>query len=404
MALTLVLAAGALGLLVVVVHQRRKLSALADRLAEASRVDPLTGLLNRRAFEEMLNFEIDRSRRTGRPMSVIVGEMDGMGRLNAERGHAAGDKALKQVGQHMSKWKRRIDSAGRIGGEKFGILLPETDEHGAFLVAERLRRASRQSFGQEALPLTISFGVASYPEHGEEFGVLMGAAGRAVDAAVELGRDRSVVYCADVARMLSELPAPGSTEPRLSSVIGLAEELDVRDTGSTGHCQTVARYAELMARALGLEPDHVERVRLAGLLHDIGKTGVSDRLMSKSGPLQPDEWHSIRTHPEIGARLLAHPEFEDLRQWVLMHHERPDGKGYPFGLGRGEIPVEAGILAVADAYEAMTSERAFRSALGEEVAISELRAGAGSQFDAAVVDVFLGILAGADAHALPQAS
>jgi diguanylate cyclase (GGDEF)-like protein/putative nucleotidyltransferase with HDIG domain len=404
MALTIVLAAGALGLLVVVLHQRRKLSALADRLAEASRVDPLTGLLNRRAFEEMLNFEIERSRRTGRPLSLIVAEMDGMGRLNAERGHGAGDAALKQVGQHMSKWKRRIDSAGRIGGEKFGILLPETDEHGAFLVAERLRRASRRTFGQESLPLTISFGVASYPEHGEELAVLMGAAGRAVDAAVELGRDRSVVYCADVARMLSELPAPGSTEPRLSSIIGLAEELDVRDTGSTGHCQTVARYAELMARALGFESDHVERVRLAGLLHDIGKTGVSDRLMSKSGPLEPDEWHSIRTHPEIGARLLAHPEFEDLRQWVLMHHERPDGKGYPFGLARGEIPVEAGILAVADAYEAMTSERAFRSALGEEVAISELRAGSGSQFDAAVVDVFLGILAGVDAHALPQAS
>jgi diguanylate cyclase (GGDEF)-like protein/putative nucleotidyltransferase with HDIG domain len=401
---TLLFVAVALALLAVIVHQRREIATLGLRLTEASRVDALTGLLNRRAFEEMLNFELDRSRRTGRPLSVIVGEIDGMGRLNAERGHNAGDVALRQVGQHMSKWKRRIDSAGRIGGEKFGVLLPETDEHGAFLVAERLRRASRRGFGQDALPLRISFGVASYPEHGEEFGVLMGAAGRAVDAAVELGRDRSVVYCADVARMLAELPPPGSTEPRLSSVIGLAQELDVRDTGSTGHCNTVARYAELMARELGLDPDHVERVRLAGLLHDIGKTGVSDRLMSKSGPLEPDEWHSIRTHPEIGARLLAHPEFEDLREWVLAHHERPDGKGYPFGLARGQIPIEASILAVADAYEAMTSERAFRSALGEEVAISELRAGAGSQFDAAVVDVFVGILAGVDAHALPQAS
>jgi diguanylate cyclase (GGDEF)-like protein/putative nucleotidyltransferase with HDIG domain len=404
MAPLLVLAAGALGLLVVVFHQRRKLAELGARLAETSRVDPLTGLLNRRAFEEMLNFELDRSRRTGRPLSVIVGEIDGMGRLNAERGHGAGDAALKQVGHHMSKWKRRIDSAGRISGEKFGVLLPETDEHGAFLVAERLRRASRRSFGLESLPLTISFGVASYPEHGEEFGVIMGAAARAVDAAVELGRDRSVVYCADVARMLSELPAPGSDEPRLSSVIGLAEELDIRDTGTTGHCHTVARYSELMARELELEPEHVERIRLAGLLHDIGKTGVSDRLMSKSGPLQADEWHSIRTHPEIGARLLAHPEFEDLREWVLAHHERPDGKGYPYGVAGAEIPIESRILAIADAFEAMNSERAFRSALGEEVAISELRAGAGTQFDGALVELFLGILAGADVHALPAAS
>ena len=164
--MSVVAAGGALALLAVAANQRLQIARLAERLSEASRVDPLTGLLNRRAFEEMLNFEIDRSRRTGRPLSVIVGEMDGMGRLNAERGHAAGDNALNQVGQHMSKWKRRIDSAGRIGGEKFGILLPETDEHGAFLVAERLRRASRRGFGQESLPLTISFGVASYPDHG----------------------------------------------------------------------------------------------------------------------------------------------------------------------------------------------------------------------------------------------
>jgi diguanylate cyclase (GGDEF)-like protein/putative nucleotidyltransferase with HDIG domain len=404
MAPLLVLAAGALGLLVLVLYQRRQIAELAERVAAASRFDPLTGLLNRRAFEEMLNFELDRSRRTGRPLAVIVGEIDGMPRLNAERGHGAGDVALNQVGRHMTKWKRRIDSAGRIGGEKFAVLLPETDEHGAFLVAERLRRATRRSFNQDALPLTISFGVASYPEHGEEFGVLMGAAARAVDAAVELGRDRSVVYCRDVARMLEELPDPNSSEPRLSSIIGLAEELDVRDTGHTGHCHTVARYAELMARELGFEPERVERIRLAGLVHDIGKTGVSDRLMSKPGPLEADEWHSIRTHPEIGARLLAHPEFEDLSAWVLAHHERPDGNGYPFGLVREEIPIEARILAVADAYEAMTSERSFRSALGEEVAIGELQAGAGTQFDLAVVNVFLAALVETDAHALPQAS
>ncbi len=404
MAPLLVLAAGALGLLVLVLYQRRQLAELAERVAAASRFDPLTGLLNRPAFEEMLNFELDRSRRTGRPLTVIVGEVDGMPRLNAERGHGAGDVALKQVGQHMTKWKRRIDSAGRIGGEKFAIILPETDEHGAFLVAERLRRATRRSFNQDSLPLTISFGVASYPDHGEELAVLMGAAGRAVDAAVELGRDRSVVYCPDVARMLDELPDRNSGEPRLSNIIGLAEELDVRDRGHTGHSYTVARYAELMARELGFEPEHVDRIRLAGLVHDIGKTGVSDRLMSKSGPLEADEWHSMRTHPEIGARLLAHPELEDLSAWVLAHHERPDGKGYPLGLVREEIPIEARILAVADAYEAMTSERSFRSALGEEVAIGELQAGAGTQFDLAVVNVFLAALVGADAHALPQAS
>jgi len=222
--------------------------------------------------------------------------------------------------------------------------------------------------------------------------------------AVELGRDRLVIYCADVARMLAEVPAQAGGEPRISSLIGLAEELDVRDTGTTGHCQTVARYAELMARELGFSDERAERVRLAGLVHDIGKTGVSDRLMAKSGPLDPDEWRSIRTHPEIGARLLAHPEFDDLRAWVLAHHERPDGKGYPFGLTEGDIPIESRILAIADAYEAMTSERSYRSALSDEIAVAELRAGAGTQFDAAVVAVFLDSLVRLEVPALPQAS
>src|SRR4051812_49709987 len=118
---TVVFAAAALGLLALVLRQRRQLSALAVRLAEASRVDALTGLLNRRAFEEMLIFELDRSRRTGRPVSLIVGEIEGLGQVNEERGHAAGDAALQQVAGDMSKWKRRIDFAGRIGGEKFGV-------------------------------------------------------------------------------------------------------------------------------------------------------------------------------------------------------------------------------------------------------------------------------------------
>jgi diguanylate cyclase (GGDEF)-like protein/putative nucleotidyltransferase with HDIG domain len=401
---TLLFVAVALALLAVVVHQRREIATLALRLSEASRVDALTGLLNRRAFEEMLDFELDRSRRTGRPVSLIIGEIEGLGRLNAERGHAAGDTALVQVANDLAKWKRRIDSAGRLGGEKFGVVLPETDEEGAFLVAERLRRASRHTFAADALPLTVSFGVAGYPDHGDQFGVLMGAAVRAVHAANELGRDRSVIYSPDLERMLAEARDPGQAEPCIAELVGLAEELDVRDTGVAGHAHAVGDYAELIARELGFPAEHVERVRLAGVLHDIGKTGVSDRLMSKPGPLDPDEWRSIRTHPEIGARLLAHPDLEDLRDWVLAHHERPDGKGYPHGLEGDDIPIEARILAVADAYEAMISERPYRSTLADGAAADELRAGAGTQFDTQIVTVFLAAQTRQQAPALPQAS
>jgi HD-GYP domain-containing protein (c-di-GMP phosphodiesterase class II) len=125
------------------------------------------------------------------------------------------------------------------------------------------------------------------------------------------------------------------------------------------------------------------------VLHDIGKIGISDRVLSKPGPLDADEWQEMYTHPEIGARLLSRPEFDDLRAWILAHHERPDGLGYPHALSGGDIPLEARILAVGDAYEAMTADRVYRASLGEAAARAELEAGAGTQFDAGVVRAFL---------------
>jgi putative nucleotidyltransferase with HDIG domain len=172
-------------------------------------------------------------------------------------------------------------------------------------------------------------------------------------------------------------------------VIALAEALDIRDTGTGQHSHTVGRYAELMARELRLDEERVERVRLAGVLHDIGKIGISDRVLSKPGPLDADEWREMYTHPEIGARLLSRPEFDDLRAWILAHHERPDGLGYPYALAGDNIPLEARILAVADAYEAMTADRVYRPSLGVAAARAELEAGAGTQFDREVVVAFL---------------
>jgi len=395
---------GVLILLLFVVHQRRQIAGLAARLADATRTDPLTGLLNRRAFEELLDTEVERSRRTGRPLSVLVGDLDGLGLVNASRGHRAGDAVLALVARDMQKWKRRIDSAGRIGGEEFALLLPETDEGGAFLVAERLRRAAHRTFAEDPLPVTISFGVASHPDHGDEGDVVLSAAAQAMGAAKELGKDRSVIYSAEVSRMLASATGSGGAELKLATVMGLAEALDIRDTGTTGHCHTVARYAELTAAALGLPAERVERVRLAGLLHDVGKIGVSDRVLTKPGPLDAEEWREMRTHPEIAARLLAHPEFEDLRCWILAHHERPDGRGYPHGLSGDAIPLEAQILAVADAYEAMTADRAYRPALGQEAARAELEAGAGTQFGYEAVEAFGAALVDALAATLPRAS
>ena len=333
--------------------------------------------------------ELERATRAGRPLSVIVGDIDSFAAVNERQGHAAGDSALQLVAGDCLKWKRRIDQAARIGGEEFALLLPETDERGAFIVAERLRRATHRTFAEAAVPITISFGVASSPAHGSDPVSLLRAADRAMAAAKDLGSDRTVIYSDEVARTLAQLGGKADGQLQLATVIALAEALDIRDTGTGQHSHTVGLYAELMARELGFEEERVERVRLAGVLHDIGKIGISDGVLSKPGPLDADEWQQMYTHPEIAARLLSRPEFDDLRAWILASHERPDGIGYPYGLSGDDIPIEARILAVADAYEAMTADRVYRPALGDEGARAELKGGAGTQFDAEIVSAFL---------------
>jgi putative nucleotidyltransferase with HDIG domain len=236
--------------------------------------------------------------------------------------------------------------------------------------------------------------VASFPQHGTTRHELLGAADDALYAAKELGRDRTVIYSKEVVGVLT--PANGRNGARnkqLATVLALADALDIRDARTARHSQTVARLAEVTARELGLPEATVEQVRLAGLLHDVGNIAVSSMLLSKPGPLSDEEWNEIRRHSEIGARILANARLGDIGQWVLAHHERVDGSGFPFGLSNGSIPIEARILSVADAFEAMVSERPHRSALTRMEAMQELRRNAGTQFDVEVVDAFIRALA-----------
>jgi diguanylate cyclase (GGDEF)-like protein/putative nucleotidyltransferase with HDIG domain len=368
-------------------HVRGRLQSLVRSVTTAARMDELTGLLNRRSFQEHFDLEVERSRRTERPLSVLVGDLDGFKQVNDRLGNEAGDAALETLARDFCKWKRRIDMAARIGGQEFALLLPESDERGAFLVAERLRRAVHRSFADGPVPVTISFGIATFPEHGDDSQLLLRAADRALYAAKHLGKDRSVIYSSEVVEMLG--PKGAGVEMQLATVVNLAEAIDIRDSGTAGHSQAVGRYAGLMAEELGLPEERVERMRLAGILHDVGKIGISDIVLNKPGPLDDDEWQEMRTHPEIAARLLSRPEFDDLRSWIVAHHERLDGTGYPRGLKEEGIPLEARILAVADAYEAMTADRVYRPAIGEHAARAELVGGSGTQFDAAVVQAFL---------------
>jgi len=199
-----------------------------------------------------------------------------------------------------------------------------------------------------------------------------------------------VIYSDQIDALPAESVDPlNRSAMHVATIISLAEALDLRDAGTADHSQTVGRYSELTARELGLDPRRAGRVRLAGVLHDVGKVGLPDSVLRKPGPLTDEEWAEMRRHPEIGARILSGGEFDDIRPWVLAHHERPDGEGYPVGLAGDEIPLEARIVAVADAYEAMTADRVYRPALGAEVAREELLRCAGTQFDERVVDAFL---------------
>jgi diguanylate cyclase (GGDEF)-like protein/putative nucleotidyltransferase with HDIG domain len=373
---------------------KARLEAMVWKLADAARTDPLTGLLNRRGFHERFEQEMDRARRTGRPLGVLVGDLDDFKSVNDRLGHAGGDEALKRLGAILTNAKRQIDTVGRMGGEEFAVLVPESDEHGAYLLAERIRHRVRARLSGGGPPITISFGVASFPAHAEDGEALLNAADQAVYAAKELGRDRSVIHSSEVAGILASTrpPVDEREEVYLITALSLAEALDLRDTGTARHSQTVGRYAEMMAVRLGLPPARVERVRLAGMLHDIGKIAVPDSILQKPGPLTEEECVEMQKHCEIGAQMLGASALQDVRQWVVAHHERIDGRGYPKGLAGDEIPLEARILSVADAYEAMTADRPYRAALTEEDAREELVCGAGSQFDAAVVEAFLSAL------------
>jgi diguanylate cyclase (GGDEF)-like protein/putative nucleotidyltransferase with HDIG domain len=370
-------------------YLRKRVELLVSRLSGAARLDLLTNLPNARALHESLTKEIDRARHAGQRLSVVVVDLDRFKAVNEAIGHKAADEVLCRIGELLCDISRRIDTVARTGPTQFTIVLPESGEDDAYLLAEQLLSRIRRGFRDEAVPLTASVGIATFPKHAISAEELIRLAEQALAAAKQLGRDRAVVSSAEVQEVLGgALRRPFDTQSHLATLVSLAEAIDLRDSGTAEHSKRVGAFSEQIARELGLNDYRVERVRLAGILHDVGKVGVPDAILCKAGPLDEGEWEEMRKHPEIGARILGARELVDIREWVLSSHERPDGKGYPQGLSGDEIPLEARILAVADAFEAMTGDRIYGPAISEEAAMRELEACAGSQFDPEVVDAF----------------
>jgi putative nucleotidyltransferase with HDIG domain len=363
--------------------------------------------LERRLLAEQLEHELERSKRGARPLSILVGALVIRSDRGApppepgQSGSTSQDQSVEQsdsdafavVASVVGRQKRKIDTAARMSDDRFAVILPDTPAQGALAMAERLRGEITRSLADRDTEQYVSFGIASFPRHGRTSAALLTAAERALRAAINLGGDRSMLESLEAPNTIVSISnGDANGDDRLEALLAMTETVDIRDHGSPGHSQTVGRYAEMIARELGLPITQCDRVRLAGVLHDIGKVAVPERVLQKPGPLDEDEWKVVRSHPAVGARMLEGLELDDVREWILCHQERPDGRGYPACMQADQIPLEARIVAVADAYEAMTSDRPYRQALSHPAAQAELLECATSQFDRRVVDAFLRLL------------
>jgi diguanylate cyclase (GGDEF)-like protein/putative nucleotidyltransferase with HDIG domain len=356
-------------------HERQR-----EDLARISRADPLTGCLNRRGFEERLDAEIDSGMRTGRRTALVVLDLDHFKDVNDTRGHEAGDRLLRWLVTTVHEILRPMDSLGRLGGDEFAILVPGAGPVEGLEVAQRVKDAL-------ALRVGVSTGVASFPADGAD--------------REELHRHAdSDLYAAKHGRRPDT--TPGSRE--LSWAAALARAVDLRMSVPDEHSTVVAHYAAAVAQRIGWSGAELAMLRMAAMLHDVGKVSVPDRILRKPGPLSLDEYEEIKDHPVAGAEIVAQIDgLQPIVEWIRHSHEHVDGSGYPDALEGEDIPLASRILLVADAFDAMTSHRPYGAAMPPDIALEELRGNAGKQFDARCVAALEGYLAEAAAEgvALP---
>jgi len=360
-------------------------------------IDRLSGLYNHGHFQERLEEEVARSLRFGGKCSLIMLDLDHFKVYNDLFGHVAGDEALKRVGQVLRDYTRQVDIACRYGGEEFAVILPQTDSTGAYETAERLRRAVETALSLESsganINLTVSLGVASWPSDGLSREELIRRADLALSEAKERGRNQTCLasHVLSITRAKKEglrEVAEHLEAASLNTIYALAAAVDARDHYTYGHSRSVSKHAVAIGKALGLPRKRMRQLRVAALLHDIGKIGLSDSIIKKAGLLDEQEWEMMRKHSELGATIISHtPELADCAPAIQHHHEWYDGSGYPHGLKEEAIPVEARIIGVADAYDTMTTPRSYRQMVSPQEAIEELRRCANTQFDPLFVEV-----------------
>ena len=368
--------------------------AAAEELAA---VDPLTGLANHRTFHERLVAEVERARRLGRGLSLVLMDLDHFKRVNDLYGHQMGDRVLEHAARVFESETRTGELVARVGGEEFAMILPEADEDEAFRAAERIRRAIADTSFPAVGSMTMSAGVCDL-SHGADADALYRLADGALYWAKHRGRDMVLRYTPDAVTSLSAREQAERLERQqaLVSIRLLARVVDAKDPATRRHSERVADLCAELAEELGWAPERASLLREAGLVHDVGKIGVPDAILLKPGRLTPEEFETVREHAELGARIVGEALGDEQISWVRSHHERWDGNGYPDRLTAEECPEGARIMALADAWDVMTSERPYTTVPKTPAdAILECRACAGSQFWPPAVEALARIRGGA---------
>lgn len=407
-----------------------------DQAQKLSVTDSVTGLPNHRYFHTRFDEELEKIRDNGGSITVMMIDLDRFKVYNDSFGHAAGDVALKAAARTISSTMRREDTVTRYGGEEFVAILPGVDIQTAPIRAQEICDTLAKVFMYNPktifAPLTASVGWATYPVDAKNRDELLNRADLAMYMAKKRGRNcicgaSELESVAALDSVLSEVVAqlasadtvgPGmvatlekrlgqiansshleelaegmlspNSEATLEALNALAASIDAKDPYTSGHSQSVAKLAEDLGDMLQLSAAHKNQLRLAAILHDVGKIGVVDKVLLKEGKLDEDEKLIMRMHPILGARILQPIKaFRQILNVVLHHHEWYDGSGYPDGLAGQNIPLHARIVSVCDAYHAMTSTRPYRQRRTPEFALAQLEAGKGTQFDPIIVDYFI---------------
>jgi diguanylate cyclase (GGDEF)-like protein len=375
---------------------------------EAATVDKLTGVANRQALLMALFNEVDRASRYNRPLSVAFVDIDHFKAVNDTYGHAIGDVVLRGVAQSIKANLRHTDLIGRYGGEEFMLLLTETTVDDGAVLTEKLRHlVGRLRFDVEGNPnltVTISIGIAGGVGAQLRVDTLVRDADAAMYSAKSLGRNQTYIFAEpDEDARVPRAPISAAGRARAVEVGRAAREAATAALTSVisplPHYRgqpsaLIASIVSTMGRQLDLPDQEIDRLRIAALLHDVGKVAVPEEILEKPSSLSSAEWRSVVQHPRIGQVILEQATMlKDAVPIILHHHERFSGHGYPYGLRGNDIPLGARIVAIADAYDAMTHDRPYKRAMPHEHAVAELRRHAGTQFDPDLVNLFCDLFA-----------